>query len=184
MEEGQDLGPPFVGNHAQCLVYFADRTGGDYDECTPVFPGRPVAVPMQWVSSRFGDQWDHALKCPNMPVLVSPRRDRFPVVSPRVACLLDVELLLQLHKEDIATSVKRRLTSRTPPSRSARAEPCSGVSVPGEGSVSLLWGVLPTRAPSCLENGCSDLNFFCPTRDPPVLSLCPSPPPPAPTGAP
>jgi hypothetical protein len=88
-EEGQDLGPPFVGNHAQCLVYFADKTGGDYDECLPVFPSRPVAVPMQWVSSRFGDQWEHALKCPNMPVIVSPRRDRFPVMSPRVAYLLD-----------------------------------------------------------------------------------------------
>ena len=141
-EEGHDIGPPFVGNHAQCLVYFADRTGGDYDECLPVFPGRPVAVPMQWVSSRFGDQWDHALKCPNMPVIVSPRRDRFPVMSPRVAYLLDMELLLQLHKEDIATSVKRRLTSRTPPVSRGSAQACSGVAVPGESSVSLLWGVL------------------------------------------
>jgi hypothetical protein len=84
-EEGQDIGPPFVGNHAECLVYFADRTGGDQNGCFPVFAGRPVAVPVPWVSSRFGDQWDHALKCPNMPVLVSPRRDRFPMMSPRVA---------------------------------------------------------------------------------------------------
>jgi hypothetical protein len=133
VEAGCPIGVPFFGNHAEVLVFFEDLESTSL-EMKYVFRGRPVAVPVGWASKRFPDQYAHALNCPNMPVLVEPCRLRFPDLSPRTVGLLDMELLVQLHKEDISSAVERFVAPQTPTS-------CAGQG-PTKSSVSVLWGLL------------------------------------------
>ena len=133
VEAGCPIGVPYYGNHAEVLVFFEDLESTSL-EMKYVFRGRPVAVPVGWASKRFPDQYAHALNCPNMPVLVEPCRLRFPELSPRTVGLLDMELLVQLHKEDISTAVERYVAPQTPSS--------SGTLVATKSSVSVLWGLL------------------------------------------
>ena len=133
---GHPIGTPFTGNHSECLVYFDDREDIML-AMTCVFRGRPVAMPPSWAADRFADQWAHALECPNIPVMVGRKRNRFWRMNPRQVSLMDMELLLALHKEDIASAVKRDLSSPT------RSGTSSGVL--SSSSVSVLLGDLQRR---------------------------------------
>jgi len=154
---GHPIGTPFIGNHAECLVYFDDPESL-FLGMVYVFRGRPVAMPATWAADRFGDQWAHALECPNMPVMVGRKRIRFRKMCPRQISLMDMELLLALHKEDIASAVERNLSSQTPGATSSAVSSRSSVSVLfGDLQRRFLYGFTPVTQ-QLLRLGLGDLS--------------------------